>query len=47
MSATAMPPVVDRRPTERALRWLRANLFSSAGNALTTVLVIALIAWRW
>jgi len=45
MSATAMPPVVDRRPTERALRWLRANLFSSAGNALTTVLVIALIAW--
>jgi len=40
-----MPPVVPRTAGARALRWLRANLFSSAGNAFTTVLAAALIAW--
>ncbi|HPU50798.1 MAG TPA: amino acid ABC transporter permease [Burkholderiaceae bacterium] len=27
------------------LRWLRANLFSSVGNSILTVLVVALLAW--
>jgi len=39
MSAAAIRPAIQRTPTERALGWLRANLFSTPGNALTTVLV--------
>jgi general L-amino acid transport system permease protein len=45
MSAAAMPPVVAGTRGARALRWLRANLFSSPGNVLTTVLVVVLVAW--
>ena len=45
MSAASIRPAIQRTPTERALGWLRANLFSTTGNTLTTVLVAALIAW--
>ena len=37
----ALPPVVD----EGALGWIRKNLFSSWGNAITTVLLVAFIVW--
>ena len=33
------------RPRIAPLRWLRENLFSSVGNGLLTVLVVALLAW--
>jgi len=45
VSTTALAPVIHRTSSQRALRWLRANLFSSPGNAFTTVVVVALIAW--
>ena len=45
MSASAIRPAVHRTPGARAIGWLRDNLFSSPGNAVTTVLVLALIAW--
>jgi len=32
-----------RGPVNRALRWLRANLFSSVANSLTTLLLLALL----
>ena len=42
---STLRPVVHRAPSERVLTWLRANLFSSPANTVTTVLVVALIAW--
>ena len=42
---TALRTVSHRTPSERVLGWLRANLFSSPGNTVTTVAVVALIAW--
>lgn len=36
-----LPPTVD----QGALGWMRKNLFSSWGNAITTVLLVAGIAW--
>ena len=45
MSASAIRPVVHRPPSTRAIGWLRDNLFSSPGNALTTVMMLGLIAW--
>ena len=45
MSTAAIRPVVHRTSSARVSAWLRANLFSSPGNALTTVVVLALIAW--
>jgi general L-amino acid transport system permease protein len=35
------PPVKARTPVE----WLRANLFSSAGNTITTILCVAFLVW--
>jgi len=32
-----------RGPVNRALRWLRANLFSSVANSLTTIVLLALL----
>ena len=32
-----------RGPVNRALRWLRANLFSSVANSLTTIVLLALV----
>ena len=45
MSASAIRPVVHRTPSARVVGWLRDNLFSSPGNAVTTVLVLALVGW--
>jgi general L-amino acid transport system permease protein len=42
---STLRPVVHRAPSERVPAWLRANLFSSPANTVTTVLVVALIAW--
>ncbi len=46
------PPVETRQPDRAAPRrevgvigWLRTNLFSSLGNTLITVIVVALLAW--
>ena len=36
-----LPPVIDAG----ALGWLRKNLFSSVGNSITTILVVAFLVW--
>ncbi len=45
MSAAVAPPVIAGSGVQRVARWLRANLFSSPGNTVTTMLVVALLAW--
>jgi general L-amino acid transport system permease protein len=44
---TPAPSAPRPRPAGGAgpLAWLRANLFSSVGNGITTVLVLAVLAW--
>jgi len=44
---TPAPTEPRARPTGGAgpLAWLRANLFSSVGNGVTTMLVLAVLAW--
>jgi general L-amino acid transport system permease protein len=41
----ATRPVLQGSPSRRTMRWLRDNLFSSPGNALTTVLALGMLAW--
>jgi general L-amino acid transport system permease protein len=38
-------PVIQRGFAHRSAGWLRENLFSSAGNTLTTLLLLGLAAW--
>ena len=45
MSAAAIPPVIGGTRGARTARWLRANLFSSPGNAAITVAVTIALAW--
>lgn len=39
------PPQPAPRAESGALGWMRANLFSSAGNTVTTVIIVGLLAW--
>jgi len=39
------PPRIHRSPVHRSVLWLRANLFSSPGNTITTLVVLGLLAW--
>jgi general L-amino acid transport system permease protein len=45
MTTTAIRPTLQRAPIERVGRWLRDNLLSSPGNIITTVFLLAALAW--